>query len=272
MTSSSEAGIEDSEPGGRTGSAAPADAVHLFTALRRAPEALPPALRQSILELGSSAIPDLIAILEDEDLASADSPNEGWSPIHAVDLLVELGAISAIRPMLEALRGGDGDDILSRRIAVRLPKLGPVTLEPILAELASTSDPDLRMTLCEMLAMLGVRDERIWQMLSNEFARAPVLYSSYMAEYGDERAIPMIQRAIYDFDPTGPWARLDLSDLIESYEELAGAVPDEIGDHVDALLEILDPPKPIPAVSKKVGRNDPCPCGSGQKHKRCCLK
>ena len=21
----------------------------------------------------------------------------------------------------------------------------------------------------------------------------------------------------------------------------------------------------------KVGRNDPCPCGSGRKHKRCCL-
>lgn len=22
----------------------------------------------------------------------------------------------------------------------------------------------------------------------------------------------------------------------------------------------------------KVGRNDPCPCGSGKKHKQCCLK
>jgi uncharacterized protein YecA (UPF0149 family) len=22
---------------------------------------------------------------------------------------------------------------------------------------------------------------------------------------------------------------------------------------------------------KKVGRNDPCPCGSGKKYKRCCL-
>ena len=23
---------------------------------------------------------------------------------------------------------------------------------------------------------------------------------------------------------------------------------------------------------KKIGRNDPCPCGSGQKYKNCCLK
>ena len=28
--------------------------------------------------------------------------------------------------------------------------------------------------------------------------------------------------------------------------------------------------KPQPAVSVKVGRNDPCPCGSGQKYKKCC--
>jgi len=25
------------------------------------------------------------------------------------------------------------------------------------------------------------------------------------------------------------------------------------------------------AMSSKTGRNDPCPCGSGQKYKRCCL-
>jgi len=24
-------------------------------------------------------------------------------------------------------------------------------------------------------------------------------------------------------------------------------------------------------TSPKIGRNDPCPCGSGKKHKKCCL-
>ncbi len=32
-----------------------------------------------------------------------------------------------------------------------------------------------------------------------------------------------------------------------------------------------DPPKKQPVKkAKKVGRNDPCPCGSGRKYKRCC--
>ncbi|MFN8640511.1 MAG: SEC-C metal-binding domain-containing protein [Candidatus Binatia bacterium] len=29
-------------------------------------------------------------------------------------------------------------------------------------------------------------------------------------------------------------------------------------------------PEPVRRESPKVGRNDPCPCGSGKKHKKCC--
>lgn len=32
---------------------------------------------------------------------------------------------------------------------------------------------------------------------------------------------------------------------------------------------LLNPQQPIVA-EKKVGRNDPCPCGSGKKYKKCC--
>ena len=31
-------------------------------------------------------------------------------------------------------------------------------------------------------------------------------------------------------------------------------------------------PEPIRNKGVKVGRNDPCPCGSGKKHKACCLR
>jgi preprotein translocase subunit SecA len=29
---------------------------------------------------------------------------------------------------------------------------------------------------------------------------------------------------------------------------------------------------PVLKSRAKVGRNDPCPCGSGKKYKKCCLK
>ncbi len=40
--------------------------------------------------------------------------------------------------------------------------------------------------------------------------------------------------------------------------------PEDISD----LEKLLNPPKPV--QSTKIGRNDPCLCGSGKKYKKCC--
>ena len=37
-------------------------------------------------------------------------------------------------------------------------------------------------------------------------------------------------------------------------------------------LEILLNPRKTKIAEKKVGRNEPCPCGSGKKYKKCCGK
>ncbi len=44
--------------------------------------------------------------------------------------------------------------------------------------------------------------------------------------------------------------------------------PDNPEDITD-LERLLNPPKPATA-EKKIGRNAPCPCGSGNKYKKCC--
>jgi preprotein translocase subunit SecA len=36
----------------------------------------------------------------------------------------------------------------------------------------------------------------------------------------------------------------------------------------DKASKVIKPPR----KKKKIGRNDPCPCGSGKKYKKCCLK
>ncbi len=46
--------------------------------------------------------------------------------------------------------------------------------------------------------------------------------------------------------------------------------PDKPEDITD--LEILLNPLKTMIAEKKVGRNDPCPCGSGHKYKKCCGK
>ena len=49
--------------------------------------------------------------------------------------------------------------------------------------------------------------------------------------------------------------------------ELNPDKPEDIAD----LEILLNWPKPTEA-EKKVGRNEPCPCGSGIKYKKCCGK
>ena len=49
-------------------------------------------------------------------------------------------------------------------------------------------------------------------------------------------------------------------------------------DQIRAALPGEDEPKlpppvePIHSDEKEIGRNDPCPCGSGKKYKKCCGK
>lgn len=53
----------------------------------------------------------------------------------------------------------------------------------------------------------------------------------------------------------------------------------ERSDEMDALTQRMAKPGKLPSLLKtsaekngKVGRNEPCPCGSGRKYKKCCLK
>jgi preprotein translocase subunit SecA len=61
-------------------------------------------------------------------------------------------------------------------------------------------------------------------------------------------------------------ARIDLSKLRQRKDELVPAgPPDQAPEYIDPTPQRQEPIKAGP----KVGRNDPCPCGSGKKYKNC---
>jgi uncharacterized protein len=68
-------------------------------------------------------------------------------------------------------------------------------------------------------------------------------------------------------------------DPLSEIGDLAAEAPDLLPYFVETLYRrqrglerviMADDLPPLPAVSSKVGRNDPCPCGSGRKYKKCC--
>jgi hypothetical protein len=62
----------------------------------------------------------------------------------------------------------------------------------------------------------------------------------------------------------------------EAEDAAAESLSEEEPTWAGAALDVPSqepPPKPVPYVAPpKVGRNDPCPCGSGRKFKKCCGK
>lgn len=65
-------------------------------------------------------------------------------------------------------------------------------------------------------------------------------------------------------------AKIDLSKLRQRKDELVPAGPVENGGPGNEYFDPSEPVKQEPVkVGPKVGRNDPCPCGSGKKFKNC---
>jgi hypothetical protein len=56
---------------------------------------------------------------------------------------------------------------------------------------------------------------------------------------------------------------------IRFFAELVG--PWKFDPAMEELFRSPSSSHPLNAEGRKIGRNDPCPCGSGKKHKRCCL-
>ncbi len=87
---------------------------------------------------------------------------------------------------------------------------------------------------------------------------------------------------------SGAWqAMLDDEDTAAPVTFIGGLIQDEMGDepvegetraqiieHLPELLRAIHAywrrPAPPPPRAAKIGRNDPCPCGSGRKFKKCC--
>lgn len=63
----------------------------------------------------------------------------------------------------------------------------------------------------------------------------------------------------------------EIAERKKKLEEMFGKLRAE--DEMKHMREMLIPPtqKQMSRVPPKVGRNEPCPCGSGKKFKNCCL-
>ncbi len=245
---------------------------------------LPGDVREQILAAGDAAVGPLLAIVKNADLHREDSPGEGYAPIHAVKLLGELGATEAIEPLLDLLDDSRPEEIIYSTLIHALARLGAAALEPTLAHLEKARSEQTKHSFREVLSRAGVRDDRVLAALLEGLAHDVILGAGDLADYGDPAALPALLAAAERSEPGGEglFDGQELIDLEDAIVTLGGEIPPSMEKKLEVVRAsrrrsagtmgaALGRAQSLASRKERIGRNDPCPCGSGKKYKKCCL-
>jgi len=118
---------------------------------------------------------------------------------------------------------------------------------------------------------LGITDELLPEYLMGSFQllKAGVLPEKLIAFFQDEGIHLQTKKLVDGFMHV-------VTNLYNNTRlfELNGHTPNELEADPSLILEKKMPPNVLQVPfggERKVGRNEPCPCGSGKKYKKCCL-
>ncbi len=230
-------------------------------------------------------IPELTRLFTDPEIQF----NEGcdYSPTftarqHAQRALAELRAPAATRLFLEDFHSA-GDDallfILPSESLQIIPSLGDDAYDTILAMLDEyPADTVFRMTMYSVLgdtAKISVpaRREHCIEILKHQLENHPVnaphhnaLLIAALCDLKATETAPLIEQAYADdhveLEYYGDWEDAQIGLGLKTKR-----------DHLRKPLWRDNPfhNHPILNTEYKAGRNDPCPCGSGKKYKKCCM-
>ena len=124
----------------------------------------------------------------------------------------------------------------------------------------------------DAIALLGQRD---LAPLVRDAWRDGRIIPEILDESDFEKSLLDAERAPNDIER---FERANLGHIADVIEALEGFTwngiedPDDLADEEEFARDALPPPN-VPVINplRHVGRNDPCPCGSGKQFKKCCL-
>ncbi len=232
-------------------------------------------------------IRELIRLLTDKDLYGHYDPNNNafWGPYHAWRVLAQLQAVEAIETLIGQLyriEQDENDWILSEFPDV-FEMIGPASVSPLAAYLANTQhDQFARICAANSLAKIGMRypqahqdciaalEKQLRQYRDNDLDFNGFMVS-YLIDLQAKVSLPIIQDAYRD-----EYVNLFIVGDLEDVEIELGVRAERTEPRPPGLLSLmaqeLSLPQPtIRRDKEKLGRNAPCPCGSGKKYKKCCL-
>ena len=248
------------------------------------------------LELGfkSEHVAELVRMMEDLDLSRASQESlEVWAPLHAWRTLGQLGAVEAAKPVVRLFDKLPDDDWLPIELPKVLSLMGPDSAHAIAEFMADASIPDMRRisapACLEQLALehpagraecIDLLEHQLVSYEKNgECLNAFIILS--LTKLQATETIETIRQAFnsekVDLSVLGDVEDVEIELGLRATREtpapkvqLVPGLPS-----LDEQMGWLDTPERAftdRALNpfRHVGRNDPCPCGSGKKFKKCC--
>lgn len=240
------------------------------------------------LGLSHEHIPELMVMVEDDSLHDADQESDTvWAPLHAWRALGQLQAADAVPVLIDQLHRIDEHD--DDRLGEELPKVFAMIGTPAFGGLAAyLSDCDhpmfARLAAAQALSDIGKEHPEIHEacvdILEQELRRYRDNDPSFNALLVNDlvrlralKSLPVIEEAFehdcVDVTVMGDFENVQIELGLKA--ERSKPAP-SAGLLRSAGISGPLQREPIVRTEKKIGRNEPCPCGSGKKYKKCCMK
>ena len=262
------------------------------------------------LGLSHGHFADLIRMAADDQLNDSPNEGALiWAPVHAWRALGQLGVAEAVPALLSLFHRIDecNDEWVQSDIPKTLAQIGMAALEPAANYLADAAHgewariaaadtlgrigrvhPDLR---AECVAKLAAQLEKfseqsetlnaflispLWDLRAAEVM--PLIERAYAADCVDESVLGDLEDTQIHFGlktkrehPPRPNQLSKVYRELDQWEEKRRRLEQENAELRQIVDELACGAAPEPYVAPvKIGRNEPCPCGSGKKHKKCC--
>lgn len=240
-------------------------------------------------------IPELVAMLTDESFHRAKSTSDAiWAPLHAWRVLGQLHAVEAIPALLDQLFRIDeyDDDWVGDELPEVFAMIGASAISGLRQYLAEPQHTLFaRVAAAHSLANIGKQpvdarhscitalEEQLTEYRQNDQTLNGFLVS-YLLELKAVEALPTIQEAYrhncVDVTITGDCEDAEIELGVRTVRTTPRPRP-WWSENLESSRQAPTMPSSLPqqttvrGAKKNVGRNDPCPCGSGKKYKKCCL-
>ncbi|WP_428910049.1 SEC-C metal-binding domain-containing protein [Niallia sp. Krafla_26] len=240
---------------------------------------------QSIYHLGKRIVKELILRgeipqweIENGIRTNLDENNYlNYAGIFNLYMAGELRTESVIPELVQILDKDEGDLALEEARDA-LIKIGTEIVIDEVAKIA-LNEPAFYFTI-EVLAK--IKTKKAEQLLLHLFDNATdptakTMIADALCQHLSIEAIPKVQKLIEDgYDSMlldldkSLYANIVINEVDQPHRlELEKSLEEEarLQEERNSMLD----PFTMPVKTEKVGRNDPCPCGSGKKYKKCCM-